>query len=373
MREEWQNAERIVIKIGSSLLVDEQKGNFRTEWLLAFAEDITQLYKDGKQIVLVSSGAKALGRQELNFGNKKLALNEAQAAAAVGQISLSAAYKALFKSQPISVAQILLTPDDTEDRRRFLNARDTINTLLELGTIPVVNENDTITTEELRYGDNDRLAARVAAMIEADVLMILSDIDGLYTTPPKSSQPSEHLDVIQEITPEIEAMAGGSGSSLASGGMVTKIEAAKIANASGCHMVITSGKGANPITAFLNGGKASWFLSSADPVQSRKSWIRGSLDIKGTITIDKGAETALKAGKSLLPAGVTAITGTFNRGDIIAIKTETDDDIAVGMSSYTSEDADKIIGKQSSEIEEILGYSGRSELIHRDNMALTKV
>ena len=371
MLEEWQNAETIVIKIGSSLLVDEEQNSFRTEWLLAFAEDITNLHREGKKIVLVSSGAKALGRQELGLEDAKLSLKEAQAAAAVGQISLSAAFKALFKSKPITVAQILLTPDDTEDRRRFLNARDTIHTLLEAGAIPVVNENDTIATNELRYGDNDRLSARVAAMIEADILMILSDIDGLYTAPPQDEARAQHIEIINEITPEIEAMAGGTGSSVASGGMVTKIEAAKIAGASGCQMIITSGKGANPITAFLNGGKASWFLSSADPVQARKSWIRGALDIKGTVTIDKGAVSALKAGKSLLPAGVTAISGTFNRGDIISVITGTDDKIAVGLAAYNSEDADKIIGKQSSEIEEILGFSGRSELIHRDNMALT--
>ena len=372
MRPEWQTANRIVIKVGSSLLVDEQKGCLRQEWLLSLAEDIATLKQEGKEVILVASGAIALGRQELDLGTKKLALNEAQAAAAIGQISLNAAFKALFKSKQIATAQILLTPDDTEDRRRYLNARDTINTLLQFSAVPVVNENDTIATNELRYGDNDRLAARVASMLEADVLIILSDIDGLYTAPPQQDAAAEHIKEVTQITPEIEAMAGGTGSSFSSGGMVTKVIAAKIANAAGCHMVITSGQGANPITAFLHEAKATWFLSSADKMQARKSWIAGSLEIKGKITIDKGAEKALYEGKSLLPAGVTAIDGSFKRGDVVLIITQDGKELGQGLSSYASDDALQIIGKQSAEIETILGYSGRSELVHRDNMAYTK-
>ena len=265
-----------------------------------------------------------------------------------------------------------MTLGDTEDRRRYLNARDTLTTLLEFGAVPVVNENDTVATTLLRYGDNDRLSARVAAMIDADILVLLSDIDGLYTAPPQKDSQAKHIPEVPTVTPEIEAMAGGSGSNYSTGGMVTKISAAQMANSAGCHMVITSGKGDHPIKAFLDGGKATWFLSKATAMQARKSWIAGALDVKGTITIDKGAEKALYEGNSLLPAGATAVTGTFNRGDVVAVISEEGRKIAHGLCSYSSEDAQKIMGKHSSATLTILGFSGRTELIHRDNMALTK-
>lgn len=371
MRQEWQNAKRIVIKIGSALLVDEETGRLRQEWIYSLIEDIARLKHEGKEVILVASGSKALGRSELGLVPGTLTLDQAQAAAAIGQISLAHTFKALFQNHDIKAAQVLLTISDTEDRRRYLNARDTINTLVGFGVIPVVNENDTVATNEIRYGDNDRLSARVASMVEADVLLIFSDIDGLYTAPPHLDANAEHIPEVVQITPEIEAMAGGTGSSFSSGGMVTKIMAAKIAVASACHMVITSGQGANPITALLNNAKATWFLSSADPLTARKSWIAGSLDVKGILTIDQGAERALKEGNSLLPAGVTNSSGDFDRGDIIAIKNEAGEIIGHGLSSYDQTDTIQIIGKQSSEIKSILGHTGRNELVHRDNMALT--
>jgi glutamate 5-kinase len=371
MRQEWQNAKRIVIKIGSALLVDEETGRLRQEWIYSLIEDIARLKHEGKEVILVASGSKALGRSELGLVPATLTLDQAQAAAAIGQISLAHTFKALFQNHDIKAAQVLLTISDTEDRRRYLNARDTINTLVDFGVIPVVNENDTVATNEIRYGDNDRLSARVASMVEADVLLIFSDIDGLYTAPPHVDADAEHISEVAQITPEIEAMAGGTGSSFSSGGMVTKIMAAKIAVAAACHMVIASGQGANPVTALLNNAKATWFLSSADPLTARKSWIAGSLDVKGVLTIDQGAERALNDGNSLLPAGVTHSSGDFNRGDIIAIKNEAGEIIAHGLSSYDQTDTIQIIGKQSSEIKSILGHTGRNELVHRDNMALT--
>ncbi len=371
MRQEWQNAKRIVIKIGSALLVDEETGRLRQEWIYSLIEDIARLKHEGKEVILVASGSKALGRSELGLVPGTLTLDQAQAAAAIGQISLAHTFKALFQNHDIKAAQVLLTISDTEDRRRYLNARDTINTLVGFGVIPVVNENDTVATNEIRYGDNDRLSARVASMVDADVLLIFSDIDGLYTAPPHVDADAEHISEVALITPEIEAMAGGTGSSFSSGGMVTKIMAAKIAVAAACHMVIASGKGANPVTALLNNAKATWFLSSADPLTARKSWIAGSLDVKGVLTIDQGAERALNEGNSLLPAGVTNSTGDFDRGDIIAIKNEAGEIIAQGVSSYDQTDTIQIIGKQSSEIKSILGHAERTELVHRDNMALT--
>jgi glutamate 5-kinase len=372
MRDDWNNAKRIVIKIGSALLVDENEGHIRSEWMASMVADIAKLKQDGKEIVIVASGAKALGRQELHLEPGNLPLDQAQAAAAIGQISLTHAFKSYFNTHGVPCAQILLTLGDTEDRRRYLNARDTLTTLLEFGAVPVVNENDTVATTLLRYGDNDRLSARVAAMIDADVLVLLSDIDGLYTAPPQSDDQAKHIPEVPNVTPEIEAMAGGSGSNYSTGGMVTKISAAQMANSAGCHMVITTGKVLNPISEFLNGGKATWFLSTASSMQARKSWIAGALDVKGSITIDKGAEKALYDGNSLLPAGATAVTGSFNRGDVVSVLTVDGRKLAHGLTSYSSVDAEKIIGKHSSCTLTILGYSGRTELIHRDNMALTK-
>lgn len=372
MREEWTNAKRIVFKIGSALLVDEKAGHVRNEWMASMVADIAALKAEGKEIIIVASGAKALGRQELGLPPGDLPLDEAQAAAAIGQITLTHAFKSLFNTHGVPCAQILLTLGDTEDRRRYLNARDTLTTLLDFGAVPVVNENDTVATTLLRYGDNDRLSARVAAMIDADILVLLSDIDGLYTAPPQMDDKAEHIPEVPRVTREIEAMAGGSGSEYSTGGMVTKISAAQMANTAGCHMIITSGKVLHPITKFVEGGKATWFLSKASPMQARKSWIAGALDVKGSMTIDKGAEKALYEGNSLLPAGVTAISGNFNRGDVVKVVNLEGEQIANGLSSYASVDALKIIGKHSSVTLTILGYSGRTELIHRDNMALTK-
>lgn len=372
MREEWNKAKRVVIKVGSALLVDENKGHIRSEWMASLVADIAALCEEGKEVTLVASGAKALGRQELHLPLGTLPLDQAQAAAAIGQISLTHAFKSYFNTHGVPCAQILLTLGDTEDRRRYLNARDTVNTLLEFGAVPVVNENDTVATTQLRYGDNDRLSARVAAMLDADILVLLSDIDGLYTAPPQKDENAQHIPEVPNVTPEIEAMAGGSGSNYSTGGMVTKISAAQMANIAGCHMVITSGKVLNPIATFINGAKATWFLSKASPMQARKSWIAGALDVKGSMTIDNGAEKALYDGNSLLPAGVTAIAGTFSRGDVVSILNEKKATIAHGLTSYSSEDALKIMGKHSSATLSILGYSGRTELVHRDNMALTK-
>lgn len=377
MREEWQNSQKIVIKIGSALLADQKTGQLRDSWLASLADDVATLLKAGKSVIIVSSGAIALGRQELSrhsieLSPDRLILNQAQAAAAIGQVSLGAAFKAAFEHHGLSCAQILMTLSDTEQRRRYLNARSTIQTLLEFGAIPVVNENDTVTTNEIRYGDNDRLAARVASMIGADCLVLLSDIDGLYTAPPGENESAEHIEEIRSITKEVEQMAGSTGSSVSSGGMVTKLIAAKIATAAGCHMVITSGKELNPLRHFQESAKATWFISKADPIQARKAWIAGSLDHKGTITIDPGAEKALNKGNSLLPAGVTAIDGEFIRGDLVLIKNQAGEQLAHGMSAFTNVDAAKIIGKKSNELEAILGFSGRGELVHRDDMALIK-
>jgi glutamate 5-kinase len=301
-----------------------------------------------------------------------LALEQSQAAAAIGQISLSSAYQEVFKARGAVVAQILLTLGDTEERRRYLNARHTISTLLAHGCVPVVNENDTVATSEIRYGDNDRLSARVASMMSADCLVLLSDIDGLYTAPPGTDPNAQRIDVVRAITPEIEAMAGDAGSELSKGGMVTKIEAAKLALASGCNMVIASGHAMHPLKALAQGAASTWFLAPSDPVAARKRWIAGQLEPKGAIEIDAGAEKALKAGKSLLPAGVRGVDGLFDRGDAVVIRNGEGREIGRGLIAYGRSDAERIIGRKSSEIAAILGHAGRAELIHRDDMALAR-
>jgi glutamate 5-kinase len=372
MRNEWKKARRIVVKIGSALLVDKESGTLKTKWFSALADDIAELKQDGREVIVVSSGAIALGRRSLDLSHSKLRLEESQAAAAVGQITLAHAYEATFKKRGMTAAQILLTLGDTEERHRYLNARNTISTLLALGTVPVVNENDTVTTAEIRYGDNDRLAARVTSMMSADCLVLLSDIDGLYTAPPAQNPQAERLDVIKQITPEIEAMAGDAGSELSRGGMVTKIVAAKIAVGAGAHLVITSGKVMHPLAALTKDAPATWFVASTNPVVSRKRWIAGSLETRGTLTIDDGARAALAKGRSLLPAGVLAVEGRFDRGDAVVIKDTTGRELGRGLVAYAHEDALPIIGKKSAEIEAILGYAGRSEMIHRDDMVLNQ-
>lgn len=370
MRREWTDARRLVIKIGSSLLADTETGALKTEWLSSLVSDVADQVRQGRSIIIVSSGSIALGRRVLGLPAGPLKLEDSQAAAAVGQIDLAHAYEEHLKAHGLIAAQVLLTLSDTEERRRYLNARSTIETLLKIGTVPVVNENDTVATSEIRYGDNDRLAARVASMTSADCLVLLSDIDGLYTAPPSLSSDASRIDVIEEITPEIEAMAGDTGTELSRGGMVTKVEAAKIAGAAGTHMVITSGKALNPIRAFADGGPATWFLAKANPVAARKRWIAGTLEPRGAVIVDDGAARALQAGKSLLPAGVSALEGRFDRGDAVVIRTGGGEILGRGISAYARKDADLIIGHKSREIAEILGYRGRSELIHRDDMAL---
>ncbi len=369
---EWNNARRIVVKIGSSLLADQSTGALNEVWLASLAQDIVALVRDGREVIIVSSGAIALGRHVLNLKSGVLRLEESQAAAAVGQIELAHAYQSIFRAQSLHVAQVLLTLGDTEERRRYLNARNTIATLLKLKALPVVNENDTVATSEIRYGDNDRLAARVASMTSADCLVLLSDVDGLYTAPPGSIPDARRLDRVEKITPEIEAMAGDAGSDLSRGGMVTKLQAARIALEAGTHMVITSGKVMHPLETLGQASPATWFVASADPVAARKRWIAGSLEPKGHLLIDLGAAAALKGGKSLLPAGVIGVKGMFERGDALLVCLEDGTEVARGLTAYGHTDAGLIIGKRSSQISEILGYAGRAEMMHRDDLVLKR-
>ena len=372
MRSEWTNARRIVVKIGSALLVDNGAGVLRSAWLDALCDDIAALRKSGKEVVLVSSGAIALGRTVLGLPKGPLKLEDSQASAAVGQIHLAHAYESAFRARGIVAAQVLVTLGDTEERRRYLNARSTISTLLKFGAVPVVNENDTVATNEIRYGDNDRLAARVASMMSADCLVLLSDVDGFYTAPPGLTPDATRLDEVAEITTEIELMAGDVGSELSRGGMVTKIEAAKIAVSAGTNMVIASGKVLNPLSALASTGVCTWFLAHSDPVTARKRWIGGTLEPRGVVVVDVGAAAALGSGKSLLPAGVMRIDGRFERGDAVEIRTLGGTEIGRGLVAYSHTDAAAIIGRKSGEIAEKLGYLGRPELIHRDDMSLRK-
>lgn len=371
-RSAWADARRVVVKIGSALLVDSASGRIRSTWLNSLADDVAELRGEGRQVVLVSSGAIALGRHVLKLPKGPLHLEQSQAAAAVGQISLAHSYQEMFRARGLTTAQVLLTLGDTEERRRYLNARSTIDTLLGHGAIPVVNENDTVATSEIRYGDNDRLSARVASMISADCLVLLSDVDGLYTRPPGTDPAARRLHVIREITPEIEAMAGDAGTELSRGGMKTKVEAGRIALAGGTDMVIASGKVLHPLRALREGAPSTWFLAPSDPVTAKKRWIAGRLEPRGAVEIDAGAERALLAGKSLLPAGVTRVEGQFDRGDAVVIRGSSGREIGRGLIAYARADAERIIGRRSSEIAEILGHEGRSELIHRDDMALNR-
>ena len=363
-------AKRVVIKVGSALLVDETHGTVHRKWLESLAADIKVMRERGQEVVLVSSGAIAVGRRYLKLSNGQLKLEEQQAAAATGQIRLAHAYHEVLEHHKITVAQVLLTLDDTENRRRYLNARGTINALLRLGAVPLINENDTVATDEIRFGDNDRLAARVAAMISADALVLLSDIDGLYTADPSADASAKHIDKIDEITPEIEAMAGSARTDVGSGGMVTKLAAGKICLANGCAMVIAKGDMENPIDAITKGNKVSWFLPKTTPASARKRWIAASLQPSGTLVVDDGALNALKSGKSLLAAGVGAVEGNFEKGDAVFICDKSGNEIARGLSAYSSGDAKKIIGHKSTEFEIILGYRGRDEIVHRDDMSI---
>ncbi|HWU61015.1 MAG TPA: glutamate 5-kinase [Ensifer sp.] len=361
---------RIVIKIGSALLVDRKSG-LKKAWLDAICEDIAALRKAGVEVLVVSSGAIAMGRTVLDLPSGILKLEESQAAAAVGQIALARAWTESLSFHSIVAGQILLTLGDTEERRRYLNGRETMNQLLKLGAVPIINENDTVATTEIRYGDNDRLAARVATMVGADLLILLSDIDGLYTAPPHLDPEAKLIEEIPAITPEIDAMAGGPASELSRGGMRTKIDAGKIATSAGCAMIIASGKPDHPLALIEAGGRHSWFTASGNPSTARKTWIAGKLQPAGRIRVDEGAEKALFSGKSLLPAGVKALEGDFSRGDTVAIVTLSGTEIARGLSAYDADEARQILGKKSSEIAEILGYAGRSAMVHRDDLVMT--
>ncbi len=365
-------AKRIVLKIGSALLVDDKTGRIRREWLDALADDVAECRKAGQEVVVVTSGAIAAGRRLLGLTGSALRLEEKQAAAAAGQVRLAHAYQESLARHDLIAGQVLVTLGDTEERRRHLNARATLLTLLEMGAVPVINENDTVATEEIRFGDNDRLGARVAQMVSADTLVLFSDIDGLYTANPKTDSAAKHVAEIREITPEILAMAGAPISADSRGGMITKLEAAKIAFGAGCRMAIGDGRVLHPLKALREGARATWFLPPAEPRTARKRWIASAILSGGAVTVDDGAAKALRGGRSLLPAGIVAIEGRFKRGDAIMVRDKSGREIARGLSAYAAEDAALIKGRKSAEIEAILGYRGRDELIHRDDLVLTE-
>jgi glutamate 5-kinase len=357
---------RIVVKVGSSLLVDASAGRVKEEWLASLAQDIAALQRDKRDLLVVSSGAIALGRSVLKLPAGLLRLEDSQAAAAVGQIALARIWAEVLSRHGITAGQVLVTLQDTEERRRYLNARSTIERLLEWRAVPIINENDTVATNEIRYGDNDRLAARVATMAGADLLVLLSDVDGLYDAPPGENGGAKLIPLVAQITPEIEAMAGAAGSELSRGGMQTKIEAGKIATRAGTHMVIASGRVPHALEAIAQGARCTWFLTPANPVTARKKWIAGSLEPKGILIIDAGAVAALRRGKSLLPAGVIRIDGQFSRGDAVIIRGPDGDEIGRGLVAYDADDAEKIKGRSSADILLILGFEGRTEMVHRD-------
>ncbi len=362
---------RLTIKVGSALLVDARTGLIRADWLDSLAEDIATLHAEKREIVVVSSGAVSLGRRLLGFKNKTLHLDKIQAAAAAGQIALSQAWRDALGKHEITTGQILITPNITEERRYYLNSRTTIRTLLGFGAIPIINENDSVATAEIRYGDNDRLSARVAGMIEADCLILLSDIDGLHTAPPATDPNARHIPVVNEITPEIEAMAGGAASILSRGGMTTKIEAGKIATNSGTAMIVANGIDPHPLTALADGARHTLFVATQTPAAARKRWILGSLDVFGTIQLDAGAVRAIESGKSLLPIGVTGVTGDFSRGDAVSIVGPDGYEVARGLVGMNTEEANMAKGKKSQAVQNLVGFGHhRTEMVHADNLAL---
>ena len=363
---------RITVKIGSALLVDRATG-LKRDWLAGLCDDIAALAGKGCEVLVVSSGAIALGRNILGLGRRALKLEESQAAAAAGQIALAGAWAEELARVGLKSGQVLVTLGDTEERRRYLNARATISTLLKLGAVPVINENDTVATSEIRYGDNDRLAARVATMMGADLLVLLSDIDGLYTAPPARDPDARFIASVEAITPQIEAMAGAAASELSRGGMRTKLDAGKIATAAGTAMIITSGLRRNPLAAIDAGERATWFQASANPVRGYKTWIAGQLEPAGRILVDAGAVRALEQGKSLLPAGVTLVSGQFSRGDTVAILGPDGLEVARGLVEYDAADAVKIAGLKTTEIERALGYQARGAMIHRDDLVMSRI
>ncbi|MBY6163416.1 glutamate 5-kinase [Mameliella alba] len=362
-------ARRVVVKIGSALLVDRVTGDLRRDWLTAIAQDIADLKAGGADVVLVSSGSIALGRGILNLPHTVLALEQSQAAAAVGQIQLARAWQEALAPHDLTTAQVLVTLEDSADRRRYLNSRATLETLLGFGVVPIVNENDTVATDEIRYGDNDRLAAQVAVTVGAELLVLLSDVDGLYTGNPNSDPDARRLEVVDNITPEIEAMAGDAGSGLSKGGMKTKVMAAKTATASGCAMIISHGAELHPLKRLSQGAPSTLFTPHIDPHAARKRWI-AAMKPQGVLNVDAGAARALASGKSLLPAGLRGIEGDFGRGDPVTIRSVAGETLGQGLTRYTAEEARAIAGHHSRDIEGILGYPGRAVLVHRDDMAV---
>jgi len=363
------NARRAVLKIGSALLVDDQSGNLREDWLKAFIADVAMLKSKGAKILIVSSGSIALGRRLLGLGTGTLSLEQSQGAAAVGQIRLARAYEESLVPHNLVAAQVLLTLEDSENRRRYLNARATVENLLDLGVVPIINENDTIATDEIRFGDNDRLAAQVAVMTSADLLILFSDVDGLHDSDPRQNPNAKLIERVEELSGQVNDMAEDAAAGMSKGGMKTKLMAARTASAAGCTMIIAKGNGAHPVAALLNGGACTLFSPRGDPKKARRQWI-GSMKPKGSIVVDAGAAKALCSGKSLLPAGVKRIDGEFGRGEPVSIHLEDGEVLGQGLARYTSNEAKKIHGKRSGEISEILGYPARSAMIHRDDMAL---
>ena len=365
-----REAPRLVVKVGSALLVDGSNGRLNRAWLETLADDLQRAARRGQQLIVVSSGAIALGRRHLGLGPGRLRLEESQAAAAVGQIRLARAWEETLETRGLTVAQVLLTYEDTEERQRYLNARATLGTLLGLGAVPVINENDTVATAEIRYGDNDRLAARVAQMASAPCLVLLSDVEGLYSADPGLDPQAHFIPEVRAVTPGIERAAGGPGSGLGSGGMRTKIAAAKIALAAGCSLCVASGRRPHPLRAIEDGERCTWFIPGATPKAVRKQWIAGTLKPRGRLLIDLGAVAALGRGRSLLPAGVAKVSGRFGRGDAVSVVAPDGAEIARGLAAYSSSEAALIAGCRSTEIEARLGYRGREELVHRDDLVM---
>ena len=367
------NATRITLKVGSALICNTQTGQLNKTWLYALADDIAALHAQGKQVLVVSSGAVTLGRSMMQTGSGQLNMTERQAAAACGQPLLIQAWADALGHHGIAVGQNLLTSEDSENRRRYINARNTLESMLERGIVPIVNENDTVTTDQMRYGDNDRLAARVASMSGSDTLVLLSDIDGLYTADPKQDATAKHLPLIEHITPEIEAMGGESNSNFTSGGMRTKLLAAKIATEAGCHMVIAKGDQLHPLKALDEDAQCSWFTANSNPQSARKAWIAASQQTNGSITVDAGAASALAQGNSLLAAGIKSVSGNFIKGDTIEVRSEDGTALAKGLTGYDANDLTRIIGLHSTEIESTLGYAGPETVVHRDNLAMEQM
>ena len=364
-------AKRIVIKIGSSLLVDDEHGTIHRKWLAALAEDVAQMRARGQEVLIVSSGAIAVGRRHLKLSDGNLKLEEKQAAAATGMLRLAHAYQEELAHHDLTMAQVLMTLDDSENRRRYINARNTLETLLRLGAVPLINENDTVATDEIRLGDNDRLGARVAAMVSADTLILLSDVDGLYTADPRKDDSATIIPEVHEITPEIEAMAGLAQSQVGTGGMVTKLVAAKVAMGAGCRMVIANGHELNPVRRIEDGTTCTWFIPKGTPRTARKHWIAGTLNPVGKLIVDDGALKALQSGKSLLPAGIAGVDGEFQKGDAVIVVNGDATEIGRGLAAYSADDARLLMGHKSSEIEGLLGYRGADEMIHRNDLVLS--